>query len=68
MKKIKDVIYGLGGYDESKPDNNVIETTYYTDAELLEIAEEEVKATQKQALLNKLGLTAEEAQLLLGGN
>jgi hypothetical protein len=26
------------------------------------------KATAKQALLDKLGITAEEAQLLLGGN
>jgi len=31
-------------------------------------AEAEAKATAKAALLSKLGLTAEEAQLLLGGN
>ena len=31
-------------------------------------AEAEAKATARQALLNKLGITAEEAQLLLGGN
>jgi hypothetical protein len=31
-------------------------------------AEAEEKATAKAALLNKLGITAEEAQLLLGGN
>ena len=31
-------------------------------------AEEEAKATAKAALLSKLGITAEEAQLLLGGN
>ena len=30
--------------------------------------EETARATQRQALLNKLGITAEEAQLLLGGN
>ena len=29
---------------------------------------EAAKAAQRQALLNKLGITAEEAQLLLGGN
>jgi ribosome-binding ATPase YchF (GTP1/OBG family) len=29
---------------------------------------EAAKATAKAALLNKLGITAEEAQLLLGGN
>ena len=31
-------------------------------------AEADAKATAKAALLNKLGITAEEAQLLLGGN
>jgi hypothetical protein len=31
-------------------------------------AEAEDKATAKAALLTKLGITAEEAQLLLGGN
>lgn len=31
-------------------------------------AEIEAKATARKALLNKLGITAEEAQLLLGGN
>jgi len=33
-----------------------------------EIAEAEAKATARQALLTRLGITAEEAQLLLGGN
>ena len=33
-----------------------------------EQAEAEAKATARQALLTKLGITAEEAQLLLGGN
>jgi hypothetical protein len=31
-------------------------------------AEAEAKATAKTALLERLGITAEEAQLLLGGN
>jgi hypothetical protein len=31
-------------------------------------AEIEAKKTARQALLNKLGITAEEAELLLGGN
>jgi hypothetical protein len=34
----------------------------------IEQAEAEAKATARQALLTRLGLTAEEAQLLLGGN
>lgn len=33
---------------------------------LTEKAEEEAKATQRQAVLDRLGLTAEEAKLLLG--
>jgi hypothetical protein len=33
-----------------------------------EITEATTKAAQKAALLTKLGITAEEAQLLLGGN
>ncbi len=31
-------------------------------------AEADAKATARQALLSKLGITQEEAQLLLGGN
>jgi hypothetical protein len=31
-------------------------------------AEAEAKAAARQAILDRLGLTAEEAQLLLGGN
>jgi len=34
-------------------------------AQAIEQAEAEAKATSKAALLNKLGITAEEAQLLL---
>jgi phage terminase Nu1 subunit (DNA packaging protein) len=37
-------------------------------AKALKQAEAEAKAIAKAALLNKLGITAEEAQLLLGGN
>lgn len=34
----------------------------------VELAEEAVKAEAKAALLTRLGITAEEAALLLGGN
>jgi hypothetical protein len=64
-KKIKSVTYGLGGYDETKPDNNVVETTFYTDAEMAELEAEAQKAADKAALLTKLGITADEAKLLL---
>lgn len=37
-------------------------------AEIARQAEATVKATARQALLNKLGITEEEARLLLGGN
>jgi len=37
-------------------------------AQAIAKAEAEAKATARQALLTKLGITAEEAQLLLGGN
>jgi hypothetical protein len=36
----------------------------YATAQAAQVA----KATQKQAVLDRLGLTAEEARLLLGGN
>lgn len=64
-KKIKSVTYGLGGYDETKPDNNIVETFYYSDAEMAELEAEATKAAEKAALLAKLGITADEAKLLL---
>lgn len=67
-KKIKEIVYGIGGFDESKPDNNVVETIYYTDTELTEIAEADAKAAQRRAILEHLGITEEEARILLGGN
>jgi hypothetical protein len=65
-KQIKTVIYGEGGFDESKPENNVVEIVHYTKDELDLIAVEKAKAAEKQALLDKLGITADEAKLLLG--
>ena len=40
----------------------------YLEAKAIKDAEAEAKATAKAALLTRLGITAEEAQLLLGGN
>jgi hypothetical protein len=37
-------------------------------AAVAEKAETEAKATARQAILERLGISAEEAQLLLGGN
>jgi hypothetical protein len=65
-KKIKSVIYGAGGYDESMPDNNIVSYEYYSNAELEQLAAEEQKAADKAALLAQLGITEEQAKLLLG--
>lgn len=65
-KKIKTVHYGLGGEDESKPNNNIIEIEYYSEKELAELAAQEAKVAAKAALLERLGITEEEAKLLLG--
>jgi hypothetical protein len=65
MKKIKSVTYGLGGYDESKENNNVVEVIYYTNADLAELAAQQEAEAAKAALLEKLGITEEEAKLLL---
>lgn len=63
--KIKSVAYGLGGYDEEKPNNNIVETIYYTESELAQLEAEEQAAAAKAALLEKLGITEDEAKLLL---
>ena len=65
-KQIKTVIYGEGGFDETKPDNNVVSIEYYTNDELGEQSEAEAKEAARQAILDRLGLTADEAKLLLG--
>lgn len=65
-KKIKSVVYGLGGYDESKPENNVVEIEYYSKEELAALEAEEKRLAAKAALLERLGITEEEAKLLLG--
>jgi glycogen synthase len=65
-KKIKTVVFDLGGYDESKPNNNILETVNYSDDELAALQAEEAKAEAKAALLEKLGISEDEAKLLLG--
>jgi hypothetical protein len=62
--KIKSVVYGEGGFDESKPNNNIIETNYYTDAELVELEAAAQTEGAKIALLERLGLTAEDLKAL----
>lgn len=62
---IKEIIYGFGGFDESKPNNNISEIVYYTEEEIAEIQAATETAAAKAALLAKLGITEEEAKLLL---
>lgn len=66
--KIKKIVYGLGGYDESKPNNNIVETEYYTEEEWALVEAQIVNTQARQALLDRLGITEDEAKLLLGGN
>jgi len=40
----------------------------FADYDAWKLEQDTARATQKQAVLDRLGLTAEEAQLLLGGN
>ena len=65
-KKIKTIVYGQGGHDESKPENNVIEIIYYTKDELAALEAEESKEAQKQAILDRIGLSADELKMILG--
>jgi hypothetical protein len=56
---------------ELTPEEVVEFEQQYNEAKIKSDAEEaaaEAKAAQKAALLERLGITAEEAQLLLGGN
>ena len=65
-KKINSVVYGLGGFDETKPKNNVIETQYFTDEELALEAKAKEKADARALILHRIGLTADELKTILG--
>jgi len=65
-KKIKSVTYGIGGYDESLPDNNIASIEYYSKDELAQLELQEKAAADKAALLARLGLTEDELKTILG--
>ena len=65
-KRIKSVVYGEGGHDETKPNQNIVETIYYTDDELAQVELQEKAAADKAAILSRLGLTEEELKTILG--
>jgi hypothetical protein len=56
---MQEFIYGIGGYDESKPNNNLIEIVDHPDPEPTHLD----LAIQK---LTKLGLTEDEARAIAG--
>jgi hypothetical protein len=57
-------IYGLGGFDPSKPDGNIIEQYEVPDPEP---TAEELARASAVAKLQALGLTEAEALALVGG-
>jgi len=57
------VTYGEGGYDPSKPNNNIIEQYEVPDPEP---TPEEVAKQSAIAKLSALGLTEDEVKALLG--
>jgi hypothetical protein len=57
------IVYGLGGFDPSKPDGNVIEQYEVPDPEP---TPEEVARASAVAKLQALGLTEQEALALVG--
>jgi hypothetical protein len=53
--------------DTTKPTKEELDSQWQSVVDEMQ-AEKEAKVTQRQAILDRLGLTAEEAALLLGGN
>ena len=69
IEKEFNVITGEETITERERTPDEIEARAKRDAELAQAkAEADAKATARQAILDRLGLSAEEAQLLLGGN
>ena len=56
------ITYGLGGYDPSKPNNNIVEVTEVSDEP---VAIDTVKEAA-MAKLRNLGLTDEEIRAVIG--
>jgi hypothetical protein len=60
---VKIITYGLGGYDTSKPNNNIIESYEIPDSP--EEVAIELAYQNALAKLEALGLTAEDIKLIL---
>jgi hypothetical protein len=61
---MKQTTYGVGGFDPTKPDNNIVEEVELPDPEP---TPEELARASAIEKLTKLGLTGEEALALVGG-
>ena len=72
MKITEKEFNALTGEETITERNETAQEKKDREARLIEMAarqaEAQAKATARQAVLDRLGLTAEEAQLLLGGN
>jgi hypothetical protein len=60
---MKSITYGLGGFDPSKPDNNVVEVQELFDTEP---TPQDLARASAIAKLQALGLTEEEALAMIG--
>jgi hypothetical protein len=61
---MKHIVYGVGGFDPSLPNGNIIEEYDLPDPEP---TEEELARASALAKLQALGLTEAEASALIGG-
>jgi hypothetical protein len=59
---MQQIIYGLGGYDPSKPNNNIVEVVELADEPVVVDPVKEAAMTK----LRNLGLTDEEIQAVIG--
>lgn len=59
---MQNIVYGLGGYDPSKPNNNIVEVIELPDEAVI------VDPVKEAAIakLSKLGLTDEEIKAVIG--
>jgi hypothetical protein len=61
---MKSIAYGVGGFDPTKPNNNIVEEVELPDPEP---TPEEIARASAIEKLQTLGLTEEEALALVGG-
>ena len=60
------IVYGIGGADESKPNNNIVEIYEHSEEEIAQYQALVAEDAKRKEILLRLGLTEEELNLLLG--